>query len=147
MNQPTFPWKSGLLGGDAELLEQIFAALNKGLPSGFELSHSAVGMAWVVPFSLYPSGYHCPPPQPLPFMSVRVQKSHVALHHLGLYASSDLTQAFVARLISEGLAKPDMGKGCFRIKRNRPVPTASLSWLAEQLTVSSYIELYESGFI
>jgi len=145
MNQDVFPWKTSLLASDVEWLEQIYNALNRGLPPGFEISHTDAGMAWVLPFSLYPAGYHCAPRQPLPFMSLRLQKSHLALYHLGLYASADLTEDFIAHVMAEGLPKPDMGKGCIRLKRNRPVPADSLQWLAKQLTPAAYIKLYESG--
>lgn len=139
------PWKIRLLAADAEWLEQVFNVLNSNLDSGFERSHNASGMAWVLPFSLYPAGYHCPPRQPLPFMSLRVQKSHLALYHMGLYASAKLAEDFMAQLITNGISKPDMGKGCLRLKRNRPVPTLALQWLAQQLTPAAYIDLYEAG--
>lgn len=145
MIQDLYPWKTSLLAADAEWLEGVYKALNSGLPPGFECSHSSAGMAWVLPFSLYPAGYHCAPRQPLPFMSLRVQKSHLALHHMGLYGSAKLTEEFFAQLMAEGVLKPDMGKGCLRLKRNRPVPAAALTWLAQQWTPAAYIELYESG--
>lgn len=144
MIQDSFPWKTSLILADAEWLETVFNALHSGLAPGFELSHSSAGMAWVLPFSLYPAGYHCAPRQPLPFMSLRVQKSHLALYHMGLYASAQLTEDFLVQLMADGALKPDMGKGCLRLKRNRPVPTAALQWLAQQLTPAAYIDLYEA---
>lgn len=45
------------------------------LPEGFteEMSYGLVG--YVVPHSLYPSGYHCNPKLPLPFLAIASQKN------------------------------------------------------------------------
>lgn len=39
----------------------------KNLPNGFEEQMSYGMLGYVVPHSLYPSGYHCTPELPLPF--------------------------------------------------------------------------------
>ena len=48
------------------------------------------GISWVVPFSLYPPGYHCPPKQPLPFLSIASQKNFIAVYHMGVYSDEKL---------------------------------------------------------
>jgi len=49
---------------------------------------------YVVPFSIYPNGYHCKKDTPLPFISIAAQKRHLALYHMGIYADEDLLKWF-----------------------------------------------------
>ena len=43
-------------------------------------------LGYVVPFSIYPNGYHCNPKLPLPFMNLASQKHFIAVYHSGMYA-------------------------------------------------------------
>ncbi len=54
----------------------------KNLPIGFEECMSYGMIGYVVPHKLYPSGYHCDPKLPLPFMSIAAQKNFIALYRL-----------------------------------------------------------------
>jgi len=47
-------------------------------------------IGYVVPFALYPKGYHCDPKQALPFINLASQKNYIALYHLGIYTDPDL---------------------------------------------------------
>jgi hypothetical protein len=65
-------------------LRAIFADC---LPVGFEeVVHDAM-LAYVVPRSLYPAGYHANPKLPLPFVSLAGQKSGISIYHFGLYGT------------------------------------------------------------
>ena len=63
----------------------------KNLPGGFEevMSYGMIG--YVVPHSLYPSGYHANPVLPLPFMNIASQKNFIALYHAGIYSDKGLS--------------------------------------------------------
>jgi len=65
----------------------------KNLPSGYEeqLTYGMIG--FVVPHSKYPSGYHCDPKLPLPFVSIANQKNFIALYHMGIYADQETEMA------------------------------------------------------
>ncbi len=41
----------------------------------------------VVPFSLYPKGYHVTADTPLPFLALANQKAHIAVYYMGIYAT------------------------------------------------------------
>ena len=52
-------------------------------------------IGYVVPKSMYPSGYHCDTNLPLPFVSIASQKNFIALYHLGIYANPEIHDWFM----------------------------------------------------
>lgn len=114
------------------------------LPSGFseEISYGMIG--YVVPHTAYPSGYHCNPKLPLPFLSIAAQKNFVALYHMGIYADPDLLSWFTAQWPHHSKSKLDMGKSCIRFKKPDAIPYELIGQLLEKMTVSQWIGLYES---
>lgn len=52
------------------------------LPLGYEECISYKMIGYVVPFSLYPSGYHCDTSLPVPFVALASQKHGIHLYHL-----------------------------------------------------------------
>jgi hypothetical protein len=62
------------------------------VPLGYDecINYGMIG--YVVPFSLYPSGYHCDTSLPLPFVALANQKSGIHLYHLGIYAHLPLLE-------------------------------------------------------
>ena len=59
----------------AKLRENIL----ENIPNGFveQMSYGMIG--YVVPHSIYPSGYHCDRKLPLPFINIASQKNFIAL--------------------------------------------------------------------
>ena len=55
----------------------------ENIPKGFEETINYGMIGYVVPHSIYPSGYHCDTKLPLPFINIASQKSHVAVYHMG----------------------------------------------------------------
>lgn len=56
-------------------MDNLYKAIRKNIPKGFSEGMGYGMLGWSVPHSLYPSGYHCDPKQPLPFMSIASQKT------------------------------------------------------------------------
>jgi hypothetical protein len=77
-----------------EIVKAIAETLSQNLPEGFQQVMSYGMIGFVVPHSIFPDGYHCNPKLPLPFINLGSTKSHTALHHMGLYASSPLLDWF-----------------------------------------------------
>ena len=118
--------------------------IKKNLPTGFEevMSYGMIG--FVVPHSIYSSGYHCNPKLPLPFINLASQKNYIALHHMGVYESKDLLDWFVAAY--EKLpTKLDMGKGCIRFKKPEEIPFELIGELVKKVTVTQWIDMMESN--
>ena len=115
------------------------------MPKGFEETMSYGMIGYVVPHSLYPSGYHCNPKLPLPFISIASQKNFVALYHMGLYADAALMEYFKAGYAASDAGKLDMGKSCIRFKKLDRIPYELLGELCEKMSVADWIQTYESA--
>lgn len=118
----------------------------KSLPSGFEETMSYGMIGYVVPHSLYPAGYHCSPELPLPFISIANQKNFIGFYHMGLYASPELMDWFLASYDALNLRKLDMGKSCIRFKKWNEIPMDLLGQLVERVSPEDWIATYEAAF-
>ena len=118
--------------------------INKNLPNDFSevMSYGMIG--WVVPHSIYPSGYHCDPKLPLPFLSIASQVHFIAVYHMGIYADPKLLQWFVGEYPKHCSAKLDMGKSCIRFKKFNAIPISLIGDLAQKMSITDWITLYES---
>ena len=125
------------------VIAALHAAIDANLPKGFASSVGSGMISWVVPHQLYPAGYHCNPKQPLPFLSLASQKSHIALYHMGLYASPKLLEWFQNEWPKHSSKKLDMGKSCIRFKKAEDVPVQFLGELASKMSPQEWIEIYE----
>lgn len=111
------------LSDDRKLvINQLRREILTNLPTGFEECMGYGMLAYVVPFSLYPAGYHCNPKLPLPFINLASQKNFIALYHMGIYADQALLDWFVAQYPKHCKNKLDMGKSCIRFKNIKQIP-------------------------
>lgn len=117
----------------------------ENLPKGFEETMSYGMIGYVVPHSIYPSGYHCNPKLPLPFISIASQKNFIAFYHMGLYANQNLFEWFVKEYPKYSKYKLDMGKSCVRFKKVDDIPFDLLATLVQKISVEKWIEQYESS--
>ena len=101
-------------------------------------------LGYVVPFTIYPDGYHCNPKLPLPVMNLASQKNFIAVYHMGMYAKKEIYDWFVTEYPKHTTAKLDMGKSCIRFKKMDAIPYALIGQLAAKLSVEEWIAIYES---
>lgn len=113
------------------------------LPKGFEECMSYGMIGYVVPHSIYPSGYHCNPKLPLPFIALGSQKTCISLHHMGLYADISLLDWFVKKYEKTVPTKLDIGKGCIRFKNMENIPFELIGELVKKVTVEKHIKTME----
>jgi len=114
------------------------------IPKGFEEQISYGMLGFVVPHSIYPSGYHCTPNLPLPFINIASQKNFIALYHLGINANPKLLDWFTTEYPKHCNQKLDMGKGCIRFKKIDQIPFDLIAELAGKISVEEWIECYET---
>ncbi len=128
-----------------EVMSRLRKVIKDNLPKGFEevISYKMIG--YVVPHEIYPSGYHCDPTLPLPFMNIASQKNFIAVYHSGIYASEALMQWFTAEYPKHVTTKLDMGKSCIRFKKPDQIPMQLIGELASKMTTEQWIELYETN--
>lgn len=116
----------------------------ENLPKGFEETISYGMIGYVVPFSIYPDGYHCDPKLPLPFMNIASQKNFIALYNMGIYAKKEIYDWFVTEYPKHCKRKLDMGKSCIRFKYIDDIPYELIGELTSKITVDQWISNYES---
>ena len=130
----------------AVVISKLRALIQSHIPIGFseEMSYGMIG--YVVPHSIYPSGYHCSPDLPLPFLNIASQKNFIAFYHMGIYADQNLYDWFVGEYPKHCKRKLDMGKSCIRFKKMDDIPFELLAELVKKMTVSDWVTLYEEKF-
>ena len=126
-----------------EPMTQLVETIRGALPAGFEERINYGMPSWVVPHTTYPNGYHVDPSLPLPFLSIGSQKRHVAVYHMGIYASSELMDWFVAAYPLHCRTKLDMGKSCIRFKNPAKIPFELVGELCSKMSPAQWVELYE----
>lgn len=129
-----------------EAMSELRKVILKNLPAGFseEMSYGMLG--YVVPHSLYPSGYHCNPKLPLPFINIASQKNFIAIYHMGIYADKNLLKWFTDEYGKYSKSKPDMGKSCLRFKKPEQIPFKLIGELASKMTPKEWISTFEKNF-
>lgn len=126
-----------------EALKAIRAVILKNLPKGYEEGMQYGMMGYYVPHSVYASGYHCDPSQPVPFASVASQKNHMALYLMCVYGDEKHRTWFIDAWKKSG-KKLDMGKSCVRFKKLEDVPLDVLGKAIARVPVKQYLAFYES---
>lgn len=126
-----------------EAISRLRKTILQNLPEGFKEEISYGGLGYVVPHSIYPSGYHCDPKSPLPFIGVASQKNFIAFYHMGIYADKDLYNWFVSEYPKHVKTKLDMGKSCVRFKKPENIPFELVGELVARMTPKQWITLYE----
>jgi uncharacterized protein YdhG (YjbR/CyaY superfamily) len=129
-----------------ETMLKIRNAIKENLPQGFEEVISYGMLGYVVPHSIYPSGYHCDPKLPLPFINLASQKNFIALYHMGIYANKNLETWFVSEYPKHVKSKLDMGKSCIRFKKMDDIPFDFIGELVAKVSVEDWISNYEKAF-
>lgn len=126
-------------------VKRIRDIFKQNLPDGFFETMGYGMIAFVVPKTTYPDGYHCDPKLPLPFINIASQKNFVALYHSGIYAKPELHNWFVAEYPKHAKYKLDMGKSCVRFKKMEDIPYQLIEDLAKKMTPDEWISIYESA--
>jgi len=127
-----------------EAMIKLRQAILGNLPAGFEETINYGMLGYVVPHSIYPSGYHCDPKLPLPFINLASQKNYIALYHHGLYAKKELMDWWIGEFPKHSSRKLDMGKSCIRFKKMDQIPFALVGDLVAKMTPKEWIAIYEA---
>lgn len=124
---------------------QLRKIILDNLPKGFSETIENGMIAFIVPHSIYPNGYHCNPKQPLPYISIASQKNHIAFYHMGLYANTELLNWFTDEYPKHSKTNLDMGKSCVRFKKPDHIPFELIGELCSKMTTEQWIEIYETN--
>jgi hypothetical protein len=126
--------------------QQLQEVITRCIPAGFTFGELYKMPSWYISLKDYPQGYHCKKNEPLPFLSVANQKSHIAIYHMGLYADEVLYNWFIENYEKKTGKKPDIGKSCIRFKKPSDIPFDFIGELASQMKPAGWIAIYESKY-
>ncbi|RIL48641.1 DUF1801 domain-containing protein [Mammaliicoccus fleurettii] len=124
---------------------KLYEVIQEHLPIGFEPVLQYGMPTFVVPLNTYPKGYLNRTDEPLPFISIGVQKNHIALYHMGLYGMEELKEWFEREYAERVPTKLNMGKSCIRFTNTKTIPYGLIGELSEKVTVKEWINKYETG--
>lgn len=127
-------------------MQKLRKSILDNLPEGFSETMSYGMIGYVVPHSIYPSGYHCNPKLPLPFINIGWQKNNILMHHLGLYLNQSTYDWFFEESTKISKTKVDIGKGCIRFKKMDQIPFELLGELVSRISLDQYVSYYEENF-
>ena len=119
MQSTAFPvenYINGLPEDRKSAMQNLRKVILENLPGGFEETMSYGMIGYVVPHSLYPSGYHCDPKLALPFINIASQKGFIAVYPMGIYADPDLLNWFVTEYLNRCKSNLEKGKFSFVLK-------------------------------
>jgi hypothetical protein len=122
-------------------IEAVRSTILANLDSDYEEGIQYGMIGYYVPHRVFPYGYHCDPRLPLQMAGLGAQKSHLALHVMGLYVDPALTKWFQDAWKKTG-KKLDMGKACIRFKSLDDVPLDVIAEMFRRLPAKRYIETY-----
>jgi len=125
-------------------IRKLRKTILSNLPKGFVETITYGMIGYVVPYSIYPNGYHCDPKLPLPFMSIASQKNFVAVYHMGIYVDNNLMKWFTREYPKYCTTKLDMGKSCIRFKKPEQIPYELISELSGKISPEQRIKIYET---
>ncbi len=128
----------------AKAIKQIRAVIKKNLDPKVKEGIQYGMIGYFVPHTVYPHGYHCDPKQPLPFVSLASQKSHMAVYMSCIYSDPKLAAWFAKAWKAAG-KKLNMGKSCVRFKSIDEVPLEVIGEAISRMTVDQFIEQYEAA--
>lgn len=145
--QATTPdlYVASLDGDRKEAIEKLRTVIKKSLPKGYEECINYGMLGYVVPHTIFPSGYHCDPKLPLPFVALASQKNAISFYHMGIYTQPDLLTWFEQEYPKHSKAKLDMGKSCIRFKKMDQIPYDLIGELCKKITVKDWIAIYEKN--
>jgi uncharacterized protein YdhG (YjbR/CyaY superfamily) len=126
-------------------MQKLSEAIRSNIDKDFSEAISYGMPGWVISHDLYPSGYHCKPSEPLPFLSIASQKNFVAVYHMGMYASPELLKWFVSEFPKHSSKKLDMGKSCIRFKKVEDIPFEFIGELVSKMNAAQWIDIYEAN--
>ncbi len=118
----------------------IRANIDKSIVEGIQYGT----LAYFLPHTVYPNGYHCDPKQPLPFAGIASNKQRISLHLFCIYSSPDDVSWLEAEWAKTG-KKLDMGKACIRFKTLEDIPLSLIGRLFKRMKAKKFIASYEGA--
>ena len=123
-----------------DAIATVRAVINDHLPTGYEERVQYGMIAWCVPESVLPAAqvYN---KQPLAYVALASQKSHMAIYMMGIYGDEKLRAWFEKAYKATG-KKFDVGKSCVRFKSLDALPLEVVGDAVSRISVNKFVERY-----
>lgn len=122
---------------------KLVEIVRENIPEGFEEVFQYGMITYAVPLDVFPEGYLNRVDEPLPFISLGVQKRHLALYHLGIMGNKELLQWFQEEYAKVVPTKLNMGKSCIRMTNVKHIPYELIGELVSKMSMEEWIESYQ----
>ena len=127
-------------------IQAVRQVILKNLDSDFEEGMQYGMIGYYVPYRVYPPGYHCKPPQPLPFAGLASQKNHMSLYMMSVCGGGS-EEKWLREQFRKAGKKLDMGKCCIRFRKLDDLPLDVVGEAFRRVTAKKYIAFYESAIL
>ena len=127
-----------------ESFKKIIETIDINIPKGFEKGMQFGFPSYFVPLDIYSKGYRDNGSEPLPFVSVGIQKNYISLYHYGVYADEELLKWFKGEYSKRVDTKLNMGKSCIRFTNYKNIPYDLIGELVSKMTVEDWINKVEN---
>lgn len=122
-------------------IEAVRKLVRRNLPEGYRETIAWGGITYEVPLERYPDTYNG---KPLAYVCLAAQKSHCALHLMGVYQVPAQAAKLKAAFAAAG-KKADMGRSCIRFRTPEDLPLAAIGKLIASTPVERFIAQYEAS--
>lgn len=123
-----------------DAIARVRAVINDHLPTGYEEKLQYGMISWVVPESVLPAAqvYN---KQPLAYVALASQKSHMAVYMMGIYGDQKLRDWFEKAYKATG-KRFDVGKSCVRFKSLDALPLEVVGDAVSRISVNQFVDGY-----
>lgn len=125
-------------------LEAVRKMIRRAVPKQVEEGIQYGMIGYYIPHGVYPSGYHCDPSQPLPYIALASQKNYMSLYLMCLYVHPEWRNDFETAYRTTG-TKLDMGASCVRFRSLDDLPLEVVEQSIRRVPLKTYIAHYEAG--
>lgn len=131
-----------------DIVQKIRLSLVANLDKDFEETISYNMIGFVVPFKLFPEGYHTNPSEPLPYINLASQKQSISLYCMCGYDQRFVSM--VTREFARDRLKLDMGKSCIRLKekdflKHEKAYLDIIQKIALYMTATEWLQFYKQS--
>lgn len=123
----------------------LYETVKTCLPRGFSETMQYGMPSFVVPLVQYPDGYLNDAKTPLPFISLAIQKRHIAIYHMGIYTNDALLEWFEETYPKYMKTKLNMGKSCIRFTNPNTIPFELIAELVSKVSLEEWVKQYEAS--
>ena len=122
-------------------LEAVRQTILANLPAGYEEAMNWGMITYQVPLARYPDTYNG---QPLAYAGLALQKNHMAVYLIGLYADEAARERFETSYRATG-KRYDVGKSCVRFKKLDDLPLALIGESIALFSVTEFVARIEKA--